>query len=113
MKKDDSVYCKHILNSISKIEEYTSGFSGTQFNGNTLVQDAVARQIEIIGEASKQISPDLKKKHAGVPWKNIAGMRDKLIHDYLGVDIEAVWATVETDLPALKLQIKQVLATIS
>lgn len=77
------------------------------------MQDAVIRQIEIIGEASKQISPELKKKHSDVPWKDISGMRDKLIHSYLGVDVESVWATVEKDLPKLKQQTKRVLKALS
>ncbi len=107
--KANSVYLKHILDSIGKIEDYTADISEKEFKGNSLIQDAVIRQIEIIGEACKQVSPELKKKHAQVPWKDIAGMRDKLIHNYLGVDIESVWATVEKDLPQLKQQVGAVL----
>ncbi len=110
--KDDSVYLKHMLQAISRIESYTEGISRKEFANKTLIQDAVIRQIEIIGEASKQVSSDLKKKSLSVPWKDIAGMRDKLVHDYLGVDINAVWATVEKDLPELKKQIKSVLDSL-
>ncbi len=109
--KDDSVYLKHILDAISKVEEYTRGTSKKDFASKTMIQDAVIRQIEIIGEASKQVSADLKRKHSQVPWKDIAGMRDKLIHDYLGVDIDAVWVTVEKDLPQLKERVKAVLGS--
>jgi uncharacterized protein with HEPN domain len=112
LKKADYVYLKHIADSISKIEEYTLGLTVKEFERNSLVQDAVIRQIEIIGEASKQVSPEFRKKHSQVPWKDIAGMRDKLIHDYLGVDIQAVWATVCKDLPELKGQVKVILNSL-
>lgn len=77
---------------------------------NNLVQDAVIRQIEIIGEATKQLSKTIKEKYPEIPWKDIAGMRDKLIHDYLGVDLNAVWKTVEKDIPFLKNKLKEIIA---
>ncbi len=107
MTKDDAVYARHILDALSKLDEYTTGVSSEAFAENRMMQDAVVRQIEIIGEASKHVSAELKKKYAAIPWKAIAGMRDKLIHDYLGVDMEAVWLTVQRDLPTLKTQIKR------
>jgi len=106
MKKDDSVYWRHILDAISRIEEYTQGIKYEDFMDNYLIQDGVIRQIEIIGEATKRLSEKIKEKHPEISWKDMAGMRDKLIHDYLGVDIDAVWDTVEEDIPALKNRLK-------
>ncbi len=112
MKKDDSIYLQHIRDSIEKIERYTHTITQKEFVKNTLVQDAVIRQIEILGEACKQISPELKKSHSAIPWKDIAGMRDKLIHDYLGVDVDAVWTTVEKDIPMLKKKVDEILRAL-
>ncbi|RJQ17025.1 DUF86 domain-containing protein [Candidatus Woesearchaeota archaeon] len=102
--KEDSFYIKHIAEAIKKIEEYAK--NKTQFQQNTMIQDATIRQIEIIGEATKKISQKTKQKY-NLPWKDIAGMRDKLIHEYFGVDIAAVWKTVENDLPILKKEIEK------
>ena len=94
MQKDDPVYLKHILDAIAKIEEYTERIEYEDFTEKTLVQDGVIRQIEIMGEATKRLSTDFRKEHSDIPWKDIAGMRDKLIHDYFGVDIDTVWDTI-------------------
>jgi uncharacterized protein with HEPN domain len=102
MKKDNVVYLKHIIDAITWIEEYTKIISRENFMKNHLVQDGVIRQIEIIGEATKRLSDELKAKYTDIPWKDMAGMRDKLAHDYLGVDIDAVWDTVVEDIPLLK-----------
>ncbi|MBW1741320.1 MAG: DUF86 domain-containing protein [Deltaproteobacteria bacterium] len=100
MKKDDSVYLRHILDAISRIEEYEG------FLDNHLIQDGVIRQIEIIGEATKRLSQEIKEKHPEIPWKDMARMRDKLTHGYFGVDLDAVRDTVERDIPALKNKLR-------
>jgi uncharacterized protein with HEPN domain len=112
MQRDDSVYLKHIRDAIGKIQVYTRGVSESAFRSNTLIQDAVIRQIEIIGEATKRLSDRTRMLNPGVPWQDIAGMRNKLVHDYFGVDIEKVWLTVQIDIPALKKQISKLLRSL-
>jgi uncharacterized protein with HEPN domain len=111
--RDDAVYLHHILDAINRIEEYVSGLNHEEFMRSNLVQDGVIRQIEIIGEATKNLSPTLKERYPNIPWKDIAGMRDKLIHQYFGVDISAVWETVTQDLPDFKIQIDGILSAVS
>ncbi|MEA1993647.1 MAG: DUF86 domain-containing protein [Euryarchaeota archaeon] len=109
MKKDDSVYLRHILDAITKIEEYTQGIKYKEFMEDNLIQDGVIRQIEIIGEATKRLSKEIRKRHPEIPWRDMTGMRDKLIHNYLGVDIDAVWDTVERDIPSLKTELRNLI----
>lgn len=108
MKKDDSIYIEHIMIGLSKIEKYTLTMNQDQFFDSDMVQDAVIRQLQVIGEASKKISYKCKANNPEIPWKDMAGMRDKLIHDYIGVDLWVVWDTIKSDIPLLKKLLNKV-----
>lgn len=107
--KDDRVYLLHIQDAIEQISQYTAEGKDV-FLGDRKTQDAVVRNLEIIGEAVKQLSPALRAKHADVPWKRIAGMRDKMIHDYFGVDWQLVWEVVERELHALAEKVRSIVS---
>jgi uncharacterized protein with HEPN domain len=109
MERDNSVYLQHILDAISRIEEYLQGVTEEAFYQQPLVQDGVIRQLEIIGEAAKRLSPETRANCPDVPWQDIAGMRDKLVHDYFGVDLDAVWLTACNDVPLLKAEVMRAL----
>ena len=102
MLKDDLVYIDHIKLCIQKIKQYIKDQNKEQFIDNELIQDAVVRNFEIIGEATKNLSNEFKNSYPDIPWKDIAGMRDKLIHHYMGVDVEVVWKTIIEDIPYLE-----------
>ena len=109
----DSAYLEDILAAISDIEEFLKSTTESQFYKNKEKQYAVLRGLEIIGEATKNISKELKEKHSTIPWKDIAGMRDKLIHYYFGVKLELVWETVKSKLPELRKQILRVVEELT
>jgi uncharacterized protein with HEPN domain len=109
MKHDETVYLRHILDAIAKVEQYLQGVDETAFRHDSLIQDGVIRQIEIIGEATRHLSHAFRQQYTETPWEDIAGMRDKLIHDYFGVDIDKVWLTAVEDLPILKAQVEIIL----
>jgi len=101
MRRDNALL-KDILDAINAVEAFVGGKDKKEFFKSDLLQSAVMRKLEIIGEAVKNLSPELKKSYPQVPWKDIAGMRDKLIHGYFGINIERVWETVKQALPELK-----------
>jgi uncharacterized protein with HEPN domain len=106
MIRDDSVYLAHILDALHQIIEYTSNLDYETFLTTRMVHDAVIRQFEIIGEATKNLSDDFRSKNGTVPWKDLAGFRDKLIHQYFGVDLTLVWRSVLDDVPFLIAELK-------
>ncbi len=112
MDKDPKLFLKHILESVQQIEEYVGGISREQFLASPQIQDAVMRRLAVIGEATKNLPNDMREKYAQIPWNNIAGMRDMLIHEYFGVDTEMVWNTIEKDLPVFKTRVENILAAL-
>jgi uncharacterized protein with HEPN domain len=105
--RDDSVYLGHIRDSIARIESYTDGLSEAEFLSAPMVQDAVIHQIQILGEAASRLSAGFQQRSESIPWRDIIGMRHKLVHDYMGVDLGAVWHTVVLDIPALKTELER------
>lgn len=106
--KNQSVYLKHIRDAIERIETYTAA-DRAEFFENRMVQDAVIRNLEVIGEAVRNISPEFRKRHPQIPWRGITGLRNVLIHEYFGVDLEIVWSVVRRRLPALKRNVEALL----
>jgi len=112
MKRDYSLYIKDILDSISLIEDFIGNINFDEFTKDKKTSSAVIYQIEIIGEAAKQIPKDKRTKYQAVPWQDMAGMRDKIIHFYFGVDHEIVWKVIKEDLPILKKEFVRILAEL-
>lgn len=112
MKNDPYVYLGHILDCIEAIAGYLTGKSLSDFMGDQMLQDAVIRRLEIIGEAVKQMPSDFKASHPETPWRDIGDTRNKLIHEYFGVDFVLAWKIFQNDLPVLKEHIQQILDSV-
>lgn len=109
-KRRDKDYLNDILEAIKRSMEYTLGYDYDKFLEDEKTQDAVVRNLEVIGEAAKNISSKLRKQQPKLPWKDMAGLRDKLIHHYFGINYDIVWNIVEKQLPALFPQIEDILS---
>ena len=109
MKRDIILYIKDILDNMELAEEFVKDMSYEEFVNDKKTNHAVTRCIEIMGEAAKHIPEYIRKKYPQIPWKDIAGMRDKLIHFYFGVNLEKVWLVLKEDIPTLKPAIQKVL----
>lgn len=110
MTPEDPAYLHHILDAIVSIEDFSRDISSAEeLRDRPLERAGIERMLTIIGEAAKNVSPQLREKYPEIPWKEIAGMRDKIVHHYFGVDYEAVFLTVQDDLPLLKQGILKIL----
>ena len=114
MIKSDEPYIRHILDASELIEGYVANLKKDDFldRENKMAQDAVVRELEIIGEAVKLLSDKIKKENPSLPWRDISDMRNKLIHEYFGVDLNVVWSVVENDLPVLKKAMSELLKSL-
>ena len=107
--KDDKLYLIHISESIEKINSYIAGLDFAAFMENGIVQDAVLRNLQVLAESTQRLSEDFRKSHPEIEWYKIAGLRNILVHDYLGIDLETVWVAVTCKLPELKAVVQAVL----
>ena len=99
--KDERVYLEHIRDALNDIATYTNT-GRDAFFADRMRQDATLRKLQVIGQAVKNLSEETKSRQPQIPWKQIAGMRDKVIHDYFGVNLEIIWAVIEKELPKLQ-----------
>jgi uncharacterized protein with HEPN domain len=109
MKKEPKIYLLHIIKAISAIEHHIQGINEEQFSENEVLQGFVERKLEVIGEATKRLPDELKKQYPTIPWADMAGMRNVIIHEYEDVDTNIVWDTVTQHLLAVKKQVENIL----
>ncbi|OGY47393.1 MAG: hypothetical protein A3J65_00985 [Candidatus Buchananbacteria bacterium RIFCSPHIGHO2_02_FULL_45_11b] len=107
-KRNIKLYLDDIKDAIGKIEKYSKNLSFNKFSKNNLVIDAIVRNLEVIGEAAKNISVKFKDEYKDIPWNEIAGMRNIIVHEYFNVDLEILWKTIQQDIPKLKKAIKKI-----
>jgi uncharacterized protein with HEPN domain len=108
---DNTVYIHHISDSCKKCLKFTTGMNYEQFVSDEKTISAVVRELSVIGEAARKTTEDFRSKNPHVPWEKILGMRNRLVHDYMGVQLPIVWQTIEDDIPELKKIIDNILAT--
>jgi len=112
MHREYKAYLRDILEAIDKIERYTKNMNFEDFSDNELIQDGVIRNLEIIGEAVKNLPDDIKKDYSEVEWRKIAGLRDIFIHAYFGVDLEVIWDIVKNKVSELKGMVREILSNL-
>ena len=109
MSKSDIQFLKHIKEETEFIIEFTNNISEVEFSENRLLKKAIVRCFEIIGEATKQVDFEFRMKYNSIAWKEMAGLRDKLIHDYTGVDYSLLWIIISESIPELDFQLEQII----
>lgn len=112
MKKSPSPYILHIIDAASQIKEYLQNVGEAEFRKNRLLQDAVVRQLEIIGEACSKLEVDFKQSHRHIPWIQITGMRNKLAHEYWDVDLTIIWHAATVEAQILRTELLELLNSL-
>ena len=113
MKKDDSVYLRHIMDALLQIERYTDGVTYEEFFSNSLLQDGVIRQLEVMGEAARNLSEDLRNEYPKIPWRQMISLRNRMIHAYFNVNLQIIWEIIQGDIPNLLQETKRVLEILN
>ena len=113
MSRDVSIYVKDMLENIQRAEKFTAGMAYEEFEKDDKANFAVMRCIQVIGEAAKNVPEEVRRKYPKVPWKDVAGMRDKITHFYFGVSLKTVWLVDKEDMPVLKPLLKEIIDDIS
>ena len=114
MKKDNSIFLKHILEAINNIEDYVKNISSSEdFVNNKIIRDAVLRNFQVIGEAANNLDEEFIASNPEVEWEKVIGMRNFIIHEYFGVDLKIVWDTIKEDIPSFKENIKKLLEKLT
>jgi uncharacterized protein with HEPN domain len=106
-KRDPDLLIEDMLAAIRKIERYTAGMDQELFQQDEKTIDAVVRNLEILGEATRQLPEDFIDRYSKVPWRKIAGLRNRIVHDYFGLDLEIIWQVIRNDLPPLKVGLEE------
>lgn len=106
--KDDRLYLEHILEAVKRIRSYAAG-GKAELLADVKTQDAVIRNLQVLGEAAKRVSPSTASAHPDVPWRQMAGMRDRVVHDYFGVSLEIVWDVIENHLELVEREVRRAL----
>jgi len=104
--KNNAVYIDHMLECIQRINEYV--VSKEQFYNTHIVQDAVVRNLQVMSESSQRLADEIKRNYPAIPWKQISGFRNILVHDYLGVDLDVIWSVIEQELPGLEKALTEI-----
>jgi uncharacterized protein with HEPN domain len=106
-KRDPDLLVQDMLEAARKVDLYTAGLDQTAFLRDEKTIDAVVRNLEVLGEAARQLPEDFTKRHSFVPWNKIAGLRNRIVHDYFGLDLDIIWQIIRYDLPLLKAQLEK------
>lgn len=109
MNERDQLRLRHVLDAAERVATYVEGVDQAAFLGNRMLQDAVIRNLEVIGEACANLSPELTKANAAIPWQRASGIRNRLVHGYFDVDLRVVWQTAKESLPAFVRQVRALL----